>query len=150
MTVSIEYTEKYPVDVLTTQAALADAEVLGSSNGPGWTKVFLPNEASNAQITALNGVLASFDTLVVNATDLSIPNDDATPTVITVLTADAELAWYVLDSEGVLVGNGNAAAIAGVVTLNFKTSVADVYDIWVGRKVGDFATGMVRITVTES
>ena len=154
MVLSVSHDAKLDIHVLNRLARLAVIRCSGAGNGNpesgGFSMVYLPDDASAPDIALINAMYAAWDTLSINATLSVIPNDDTTVTTLTISTADSSLGWMVIDSEGSLVGQGDVTPVAGVVTLTFKTSVADVYNIWVHRKTGDFACGMVQIVVSEA
>lgn len=147
---NILHPERFEILVLDHAAKQAFAETLGVSVGGYGSIIHVREDVGSAVVSLLEGVLSAFGSLLVTASAASIPADDSTSTTISCSTPDAALDWLLVDAEtGDVLGSGSENAVAGVVSLSFKTGVAGVYDVWLLRKTGNFATGKVRVTVTE-
>lgn len=148
--IDISHGVQFDIAALTASAKLIHPQILGVSCGPKGSVIHLADGTVGAVQGQMEGLLTSFGSLVVNVNPNTIPADDSTTSSITMNTIDAEVDWLLVDVEtGVVLGNGTEAAVAGVVSLSFKTGAVGIYDIWLLRKAGDFATGKVRVTVTE-
>lgn len=134
-----------PAIVLDRIARLIEPGIYGVSSGGG--KTVIHNVGANTGL--LSGAMTAFDSLLPLVAPGSIPDDGVTEASITLNIADANLDYLIVDSNGAIVGEGTEATVAGVLTLEFSSAVAGVFDIWVLRKTGDYACGHVRVTVTE-
>jgi len=155
MVTEVRHTAYLSLAVIDVIANLANPQSSGASAGrpragdTGWSAIYLPDGASASEIGVIEAAFAAFDSLTPLASLTVIPGDDATETIITLAIADSDMKWVIVDSLGDVVGEGDEATVAGVLTLEFATNVPDVYDIYLIRKTGDFACGHVTITVTE-
>jgi len=154
--IEVEVNGQFDPELLNKVTRLANPNIYGvrtkQSTNPqvsSYAIVDMPDGASAVDISLMQTIMAQYNTLGLSVDNAVIPADDTTLATITLNTADAELAWCIVDSLGDIVGEGDANPVAGVLTLTFKTSVSDAYDIWVIRKTADFATGKVRVTATE-
>lgn len=146
----ISHPQRLEILVLDYAAKLAFNQVLGVSTGDYGSVIHVRDDVGSAVIAKMETVLTAFGTLVVNTSAASIPGDDTTVATISSNTVDSSLDWLLVDLQtGDVLGSGTENAVAGVVSLNFKTSVPGSYDIWLVRKTGDFATGKAHVTVTE-
>lgn len=126
--------------------AAIGANCAGASVGPGTSKIILvvANGADEAKATE---VFQNFGTLTLVANPTSVPADGVTEADITLNTLDVELDYMVL-KNGVVWGEGSAAPVAGVLTLEFSTDTAGIYRIYVFRKVLNRACGFVDVEAT--
>lgn len=122
------------------ELALADG-ITGASTGGGKITLHVVNPALEALAQA---VLAAMDSLIVAVDKAIIAADDVDTAVVSMATSDVALDWLLIQDDMIL-GSGTEAAAAGVVSLDFSIDTPGVYDIWLVRRVGDYATGKVTV-----
>ena len=129
----------------TVARAILGDNISGVSAGPR-AVIHLLNDSPSNQVIA-NTILNQYGSLSVVADKTAMIEGDDDP-VITVASTDAELGYFVLlDDEEY--DSGDVTVITGVATLNLVDPVAGIYQIFVYRKTGDFASGSIQIIVSE-
>lgn len=146
----IEITDgtNYPIDVVNNMLTTIVPDSLGVSTGPYGTRLHLPDDASTSEQNKAQKIFDNWGNLNLTVSTTSMTVGDADPTV-TYDTSDDDLNYVVL-LDGVEYATGAEAPVAGTVTLELDSPEAGVYDIYVYRTAGNFASGSVTITVSEA
>lgn len=149
--INISTSNKHNTRLLDTLAHLANPSAVGISTGPYGTIVHMPDSANPSEQSVIQTLLNQADTLAVAAVKTVMNEGDADP-VITCddarISGDAEVNYLVLLDDEVY-AEGTASVVSSEATLNLVSPVAGVYDIFLYRRTGDYASGSVRITVNE-
>ena len=138
-------------DVIDTIArqALGMATSGISTSGRG-TRIHLTNDAQENSDKA-QAIFDMFGALLISADKTTMNEGDVDP-VITCADANISLdanVGYVVLLDGQLYAKGTDVVVAGVVTLGLVAPIAGVYDIFIYRTSGNYASGFIRITVNE-
>ena len=123
--------------------------VLGVSTGGYGTIVHLPDDTVDQGLTT--DIMDAFDTLVVTADKTAMAEGDADPVVScndVLIASDSDVGYIVL-LDGVEYASGTDAVSAGVADLTLASPVAGVYEIFIYRRLGNYASGSITITVRE-
>jgi hypothetical protein len=137
--------------VIDKVAKVAVPTCTGVSTGPYGTRVHLPDGTSQANQDKVQDAIDNWNSLVVTASVSSMDEGDSDPVVTCAdasISADAEVGYLIL-FDGVEYADGLDTVTAGESELTLISPEAGVYDIYVWRTVGNFASGHVQITVNE-
>lgn len=113
-------------------------------------RIHLLDESSGNQNIA-NMVLDNYGDLSLSADVITLTEGDADPIVTCAdvrLLTDVEVGYIVL-LDGEMYAKGTANVLAGEATLNLVSPVAGIFEVFVYRMMGDYASGSVQITVSE-
>jgi hypothetical protein len=122
----------------------------GVSVGGGSSRIHLLDDSQSNQDIA-NDILNNYDGLVVTADKTSMVEDDADPVIScadVMIASDSDVGYIVL-LDGVEYASGTDAVSAGVADLTLASPVAGVYEIFIYRRLGNYASGSITITVSE-
>ena len=141
----------YPAEALNQIArnALGSA-TSGISIGGGRSRIHLVNASPSNQDTA-NAILNNFGELIVSADKTTMNEGDADPIITCsdpAISGDSDLGYLVM-LDGVEYDAGTDTVIGGSVSLTLVSPVAGVYEIFLYRHTGTYASGSVTITVNE-
>lgn len=127
--------------------AVLGGDTPGVSVGTAST-IHLVDSASSAKQNQAQKIFDNWGNLSPSASVSSMVVGDSDPT-ITQTSSDDELA-YVVTLDGGLYSSGTVEVVAGTATLTLVDPEAGVYDIYLARVAGNFASGYTTITVSES
>ena len=137
----------FAIDAIAREALGND--ISGVSVG-STTRIHLLSDSPSNQNVA-SALLNNFGNLSVNADKTVMNEGDADPVIIcndADIATDTEVSYLVLlDGEGF--AEGIAPVTLGEVTLNLVAPLAGIYDIYIYRKRGNYASGSITIIVNE-
>ncbi len=139
------------IEALNTMVRdVLDVATFGVSVNDNGSTIHL-TDASLANQDKATAILDGWGGLAIVASVSSMNEGDADPTVTcndTLIASDANLGYIVL-LDGEIYASGQTPVTAGSATLTLVSPVDGVYDIWMYRLVGNYASQSVRIVVNE-
>ncbi len=137
------------IDLIVREAI---PETIGLSTGSYGTIVHLPDDAEAADQALASDIMEAFGNLVVTADKTTMTEGDADPIITCAdasISGDADVGYVVL-LDGIEYASGIDTVDAGVVTLTLASPVAGVYEVFIYRQTGNYASGSVVITVSPA
>ena len=112
------------------------------------TRVHLIDDSQANQGKA-QAILDNFDELLISADKTAMTEGDSDPVVSChdALIADDSDVNYIVLLDGDDYASGMDTVVAGVVDLTLASPVAGVYEVFIYRTTGNYASGSVTITV---
>lgn len=124
---------------------------IGVSTGAYGTIIHLPDNASPSDQSKLADMLANHGALTISADKTVMNEGDADPIVTCsdgAIASDPTIAYIVL-LDGEIYASGTDAVTSGTAQLTLVAPLVGVYDIFIYRLRGNYASDSVRITVNE-
>lgn len=138
--------------VINTIAKLIEPNTYGTLGSPAGMRVHIPDATSQAKQDQIQSALDNYGALTVTADKTTMTEGDADPVVScndAAISGDATVGYAVL-LDGQLYADGTDTVTAGSVSLTLSSPVNGVYDVYIYRKSGTYASGKVSITVNEA
>lgn len=146
----ITYNDTFNVFALDTMArTILGDNISGVTVGDN-SRIHLINDTVNNQAKA-QAIFDGSGDLVVSADKTMMTEGDSDPVVTcadSAIAGDVEVGYVAL-FDGQPYADGQTAVSGGVATLNLIAPVAGIYDIYLYRLTGNYASGSVQITVNE-
>ena len=114
------------------------------------SKIHLPDDATQQTQDVAQAIFDNYDTLSILSTITNMTEGNPTDPIITnqVALADSQLG-YIVTFDGEVYDEGTTPTTAGIATLNLVDPVAGEYIVYLYRLEGNFASGLITITVNE-
>lgn len=149
--IHIPHANRYRSDVIDIAIRALVPTANGVSTGPYGTLIHLPDGTSNENQDKASNLLNNVDNLTVTASVSTMTEGDADPIVTCndpSIASDPSIGYIVL-LDGTIYASGSDTVSSGTAQLTLSAPVAGVYDIFLYRLTGNYASGSVRITVNE-
>jgi len=148
--ISVKHASVLPTEVIDAIAKTIGA--IGVSTGPYGTAVHVADDTSNDDLYAISDALNGYGTLPVSADKTTMTEGDADPVIScndAAIAGDSDVGYVAL-LDGGLYDSGVESVVGGAVNLTLGSPVDGVYDIYIFRRSGNYASGGVTITVSEA
>jgi hypothetical protein len=129
-----------PNPYLLAKAADLAYPGVGVSTGKYGAIIHVPGQ----DIERASAIFTNWDSLLLSKNKGVLIANGVDEVVVTLATADTTVAWAIL-KDGMIVGEGTADSVGGIVSLEFSTGLAGNYQIWIFRQTGNYASGHVEI-----
>lgn len=138
-----------PISIVDTIARDALGVAVSGISVADNTRIHLLIDSQVNQDMA-NDVLSNFGALSGNTDKTSMTEGDADPVVScsdVLIASDTQIGYVVL-WDGIEYASGTDAVVAGSVNLTLLSPIAGIYEIFIYRQTGNYASGSVTITVS--
>lgn len=136
----------------TVARAILGSSTPGVSTRGNTAVILLHDSASGGDQVNANRILENWGTLVVSADKVTMAEGDADPVVSCAdgaIASDGSVGYVVLQ-DGEVYDSGTDTLVGGESELTLSSPPAGVYDVSIYRLAGTYASGHVRITVSEA
>jgi len=138
-----------PVVSNIADAVLTESAV--STNNSNHTRIHLPDGATTAQQSIAQSILDNYGALPVSASATALSEGDSDPVMTcddSSIVSDSDMGYVVL-LDGDIYAEGTTSVDSGEATLTLVSPIAGVYEVFLYRRTGNYASGSIQITVSE-